>query len=251
MKIILIIIGIITALIMLFLFCAFFIASKEDLMLEQLKEEIKIEIKGKLKNIKKIVVSDPSYRSDVWCRFEKEIKEKQNYLIELGIYNETGEIDGYNYDGIKIKIVLLNETFSFFSEESLLKNQNNKSNFNYNDSNSLLKKDDFEIGMNTAKISFGVNEKANKIIAHSYKEEKTEDLLSNLDLPFALNTGTDGYFGNVTMITAKKTDIPVKIEIDGYLSSDMGYSFEELKDYFIEQFQIKKVDIDYDKEINI
>ena len=53
------------------------------------------------------------------------------------------------------------------------------------------------------------------------------------------------------MITARKTDIPVKIIIDGYLSSDMGYTTNELKDYFIDQLQIKNVAIGYDKEINI
>jgi hypothetical protein len=186
----------------------------------------------------------------VWCRFEKKIRPKQDFQIELAIRNETGTIDGYSYDGIGIKIILLNETFAIDKDISLLKNQNS-TNYDYDNPNSLLRKDSFDIGMDTAKISFGVNDKADEIIANAYKEEKIEDLISNLDLPFALNTGTDGYFGNVTMITARKTDIPVKIIIDGYLSSDMGYTIEDLKNYFIDQFQIKNIDVDYDKEINI
>jgi len=128
----------------------------------------------------------------------------------------------------------------------LLKIEDNRILYN----SEIVKVKEYEIGMDTASISYGVNEKAKEISDNAYIEETVENLFNNPSDYFSLETGTDGHYGNVTMFETIE-NVPVLIMSSGYIDKDMQYTKEELKDYFVDQMQIKNVEINYDKEINI
>ena len=111
-------------------------------------------------------------------------------------------------------------------------------------------KEDFDIGMDTARISYGINEKADEICKYAYDSHTIEELLDDSKQKFCLKTGTDGYYGDVILFKTIE-DIPIFLKANGYICSDMGYTKEELKDYFINQLKIKNIEIDYEKNINI
>ena len=41
--------------------------------------------KGKIDYINHIVVSDPTYNKDVWCRYEKNDLDEKNWIVDLSI----------------------------------------------------------------------------------------------------------------------------------------------------------------------
>ena len=99
-----------------------------------------------------------------------------------------------------------------------------------------IKLEETEIGMDTACVALGINEKADEII----------ELRDEWQPECSLNTLTDGIFGTVKEGTAKGNH-PVFIWISGYLDEDTGYSIEEIIDYLQYQFNITELEKDITK----
>ena len=92
-----------------------------------------------------------------------------------------------------------------------------------------------DIGMDTASVAIGINEKAKKII----------DSRDNWQPECCLNTLTDGFFGTVK--EGRIGDDIVFICISGYLDIDTGYSMEDIIQYLQEQLEITDLEKDLEK----
>ncbi|MBQ4584517.1 MAG: hypothetical protein IJA94_06485, partial [Bacilli bacterium] len=61
---------------------------------------------GKIKNINHIVVSDPTYKKDVWCRYEIDNLKEKNWHVDLDVYEVEDKYDDYTINGIEFNMVL-------------------------------------------------------------------------------------------------------------------------------------------------
>lgn len=171
---------------------------------------------GKIKEIKHIIISDPSYDKDVTCRYEKDNLKEKNWIVDIDIEEVEDRIDDFTFRGLEFFILL--------SKGKLLAELKDKGTIKYS---SNIKIEETEIGMDTACVAFGINEKADEII-------ESKDLWQS---EISLSTLTDGLFG-----TVKEGNIhnrPVFIWVSGYISEDAGYSIEDIVDYLQYQFNIK------------
>ncbi len=175
--------------------------------------------KGKIDYINHIVVSDPTYNKDVWCRYENNDLDEQNWIVNLSIDLVKEKVADYI-----IK--------SYYFELLLKKNEHdceliNDGKVRYSKRNKI---NQYDIGIDTACISLGINEYANEII--NSKEEYQPDC--------SLNTGTDGIFGSVLEGT-KKNKINF-ILISGCFDESM-IEENELLVYLERQFKIKDLKV--------
>lgn len=172
--------------------------------------------KGKIEKLDNIVISDPCYEKNVWCRYERENIKEKNWVVTIELEEEEEEIDGDEFKYINLNILLSkNEFISNLDDIEISKTS---------------------IGMDTACIAFGINENADKIINSRIEYE----LQSNCSLP----TASDGMFGEVTEF--KKNDELKCIYIEGTFDGDI-LTPKEILDYVIKQFEIvdlKKDDVD-------
>ena len=178
---------------------------------------------GKIKELNQIIISDPSYDKDVTCRYErKNINQKDmNVLIEIHDYSE--KIDGIQINGVEFYILIHNP-----KEPCMLKEDCSFTNYTSD------KVTEFDIGIDTACITFGINSFADNI-RKSQKEWQP---------PFSLKTLSDGIFGEVK--EGKEDDKVNFIFISGFLDEDTQYSIDDVLDYITTCLEIK----DLYKEIN-
>ena len=180
--------------------------------------------KGKIKELNHIVISDPSYDKDVWCRYEKDNLKEKNWNVDIDIHPTVDKIEDFTIKGT--------EFFLFLSKDKRLSELRENGTIRYL---SGLKIKETEIGMDTACVALGINEKADEII----------ELRDDWQPECSLNTLTDGIFGTVK--EGKLNDNhTVFIWLSGYLDEDTGYSIEEIVDYL--QYQLNIVDLEKDKE---
>lgn len=149
---------------------------------------------GVINNLTKIVVSDPHYLQDVWCRYEKDLEKSENWKVIM-LIKEVDEMQ--EYQGTEFNVKGLD--FSI-----LIKKENCISNLldigKYTHSKGTILKDT-EIGIDTAQVCMGVNEKATEInnFAKRINDNKNiESLLSEYNPSFAIQTMSDGMLGTVT-----------------------------------------------------
>lgn len=174
--------------------------------------------KGKIEDLNHIIISDPSYDETVTCRYEKNNLREKNWLVDIDIKPTVDEIEGMKFKGI--------EFYLFLYKDKRLSELKENGTIRYLNS---IKMNEIEIGMDTACVSLGINEKAEEII----------ELRDEWQPECSLNTLTDGIFGNVK--EGKMFEHPVFIWLSGYLSEDTGYSIEEIVDYLTEQLNIKEL----------
>lgn len=185
--------------------------------------------KGKIKELNHIVVSDPTYEKDVWCRYERENLNEENWLVNIDIKPSIEEFKDFTVKGT--------EFFLFLCKDK------NWAELKENGTISYLKGiglNEIDIGMDTACVALGIDEKAKEII------ESKEDWQPEC----ALNTLTDGIFGTVKegkIENGENNDI-VFIWISGYLDEDTGYTMEDIIDYLQEQFNITELEKDLERE---
>ena len=180
--------------------------------------------KGKIKELNHIVISDPSYDKDVWCRYEKDNLKEKNWNVDIDIHPTVDKIEDFTIKGT--------EFFLFLSKDKRLSELRENGTIRYL---SGLEIKETEIGMDTACVALGINEKADEII----------ELRDDWQPECSLNTLTDGIFGTVK--EGKLNDNhTVFIWLSGYLDEDTGYSIEEIVDYL--QYQLNIVDLEKDKE---
>ena len=168
-----------------------------------------------INEINHIVVSDPIYENDVRCRYENKNINAKNWIVDLEL-KQTDEIE--------IRI--------------LLKEQDAICQFQGNEVSYLkgIKLKEYEIGMDTACIALGINDKADEIV-------KTRN---EFKPKCALHTATDGFFGRV--VEGRKDNKLVFLMIFGYLDKDLEYDVNNILDYLQEKFEIENLQLEKNKE---
>lgn len=185
--------------------------------------------KGKIKELNHIVVSDPTYEKDVWCRYERENLNEENWLVNIDIKPSIEEFEDFTAKGT--------EFFLFLCKDKKLGELKENGTISYLKGIEL---NEIDIGMDTACVALGIDEKAKEII------ESQEDWQPEC----ALNTLTDGMFGTVKegkIENGENNDI-VFIWISGYLDEDTGYTMEDIIDYLQEQLNITELEKDLERE---
>ena len=180
---------------------------------------------GKIKNLNKIIISDPSYSADDGMRYEKNFNDMKNLDVILNI-NEVDDVllyekEVFNAKGIEFSILIKNpeNTSVELSNNNTIEYENGK----------YEKVNKYEIAMDTACVSLGINKHADLIT------DSKDDWLPGC----ALNTGTDGLFGEVNEgLNSNKTEF---IGIYGFLDEGTGYTFEEIKNYLIENLEVEEL----------
>ena len=175
--------------------------------------------KGKIKNLNHVVVSDPMYDEKSWGRYEIKDLHEKDWLVELKLKEVKSEFE----DGAEFDMVIKKHDYSVsLAEEGI----------EYIPS---IKIKQTTIGMDSACIALGINEYA-KQIAQSQDEWQPH---------FAIRTGGDGIFGGV--VEGRIEDELQFIYINGYISLELDYDMESLRDYLIGRFEVE----DLLKEVSI
>lgn len=186
---------------------------------------------GKIKNINHIVVSDPTYENDTKCRYEISNLNEKDWLVELDVYGVEENIGDYTINGIEFYLLLQKEKGICEIDGDNIKYLSN------------IKTEKIDIGMDTACIALGINEKAKEII-NSQSEWQPK---------CAIRTGTDGKFGEV--FEGKKGNELSFVLITGYIGENTDYGVDELFNYLVNKFEItdlikeETIFVDKDREL--
>ena len=189
---------------------------------------MKLRYKGKIKELNHIIISDPSYDESVTCRYENNNLKEKDWYVDIDIKPTVDEIEDLTIKGT--------EFFLFLSKDRRLSELRENGAIRYL---SGIELKETEIGMDTACVAIGINEKADEII----------ELRDDWQPECSLNTLTDGLFGTVK--EGKLQDHTVFIWLSGYLDEDTGYSIEEIIDYLQYQLNITELEKDITKSMII
>lgn len=189
---------------------------------------MKLRYKGKIKELNHIIISDPSYDESVTCRYEKNNLKEKDWYVDIDIKPTVDKIEDFTIKGT--------EFFLFLSKDRRLSELRENGTIRYF---SGIEFEETEIGMDTACVALGINEKADEII----------ELRADWQPECSLNTLTDGLFGTVK--EGKIQDHTVFIWLSGYLDEDTGYSIEEIIDYLQYQLNITELEKDITKSMII
>ena len=177
--------------------------------------------KGKIKELNHIVISDPTYGEDVWCRYEKNNINQKNWKVDIDIHQVEDKFEEITIKGTEFFLCMYrNSRVCQLENEGTIKTLKG------------VKISKTEIGMDTACVALGINDKAKDII-ESQEEWQPE---------CSLNTLTDGMFGTVK--EGKLGNDIVFIWVSGYLCEDTGYSMEDIIDYLQYQLNITGLEKD-------
>ena len=182
--------------------------------------------KGKIKKINHIVISDPSYDSDVSCRYDKNDINQENWSIDIDIHStKTPITEKYFAKGTEFYLLLC--------KDNRLCRLKEKGTIMYIKGIEITETD---IGIDTACVALGINEKADEI----------SNLMASWQPECSLKTLADGLFGTVK--EGKIDDDVVFVWVSGYLDKDTGYSIEEIVEYL--QYQLNIADLKKDIDLN-
>lgn len=207
-----------------------------------------IKYVGEVKKLKHLIATDPHYGKDVKCRYEKKFSKPEDWEANLYIIkrNYYSEFNGHklHITGFDISLLLVEKEKK---KTNFILRLTDEGNVEYT---KLLKGKEYEIGMDTAQVAFGINENA-KEISNYYKEYDNNIFdLDGYRPYFSLETLTDGLFGIVSEY--KYLSDYYGIAITGWLDGDTKYNEETIKDYFEERFQIQNMKkIEKEQEENI
>ena len=185
--------------------------------------------KGKIENLNHIIISDPSYDESVTCRYEKNDLKEKNWYVDIDIKKTVEKMGNFTARGV--------EFFLFLAKDRELSELKEDGTIRYLKG---IKLTETEIGMDTACIGLGVNERADEI----------SELRDEWQPECSLNTLTDGFFGTVKE-GVDKINNPVFIWISGYLDEAAGYSIEEIVDYLQYQLNITELEKDITRTMNV
>ena len=89
--------------------------------------------KGKIKDLRKLILTDPHYDGDVWCCYHKSFDNANNWNVDIVIddvnYTENYKGSDLNIKGISFQVLLKNENYKLLSELIELKGLDNVSLF--------------------------------------------------------------------------------------------------------------------------
>ncbi|MBS5806203.1 MAG: hypothetical protein KIC90_03405 [Firmicutes bacterium] len=185
-----------------------------------------MKYKGKIEKIKHIVVSDPTYDKNVWCRYENNNIDNKDLVVIVYIDKVKNNIEDYEFETVDFAVLIkTNDDDCSVTKDGYLKHLKN------------IKITKYDIGVDTACVAIGVNEYAKNIV--DSKDEWQPEC--------AIRTGADGIFG--TVIEGKNDDELCFIFIEGYFDSDF-IDTNKLLDYLTEKLCIKEliVENETDKE---
>lgn len=182
--------------------------------------------KGKIEDLNHIIISDPSYDEKVTCRYERKNLKEKNWLVDIDIRPTVEEIEGITLKGT--------EFYLFLYKDKRICELKENGTIRYLSS---IKIDETEIGMDTACVTLGINEKAKEIT----------ELRNEWQPEGSLNTLTDGFFGTVK--EGKMLEKTVFIWLSGYLDEDTGYTIDEIVDYLKDQLNITELKKEIDNPI--
>ena len=176
-----------------------------------------MEFKGKIKDLNHIVISDPTYNEDVWCRYEKNNLKEKDWLVNLDIYPVETKIDKFYVKSIDFTLLIQkNEKDCSLDDNGKLKYLKN------------IKLEKYTIGIDSACVALGINENAKEII-NSQEEWQP---------PCAIKTGADGDFG--TVFEGTKNGKLCFLLVTGSIEEEF-INENELFDYLTNQFKIKEL----------
>jgi len=171
---------------------------------------------GKVNEINQIIVSDPGYDKNVWCRYENDNLNAKDWNIKIQVKNYSENIDGYDIAGLDFQILLsLPSIQCDFTENGI----------RYPKSSEI---EEYTIGTDTACVSFGINDIADKICSEADEWQPST----------CLRTLADGEFGIVYEGKEANSDRVNFIAIAGFFDEDTGYSENDLVKYFEKNFAI-------------
>lgn len=170
---------------------------------------------GKIKELNQIIVSDPSYGKDTYCRYEKDNINSKNMDISIEIHDYSEKIEGLQINGIEFYILISRskEPCQLFEDGSFTHYEKDK-----------IKKT--EIGIDTSCVALGINTFADNIRKAQRKWHP----------PVALETLSDGLFG--TVIEGMEDEELDFIFISGFLDEDTQYSIDDVLNYISTHFEI-------------
>ena len=114
---------------------------------------MKLRYKGKIKELNHIIISDPSYDESVTCRYENNNLKEKDWYVDIDIKPTVDEIEDLTIKGT--------EFFLFLSKDRRLSELRENGAIRYL---SGIELKETEIGMDTACVAIGINEKADEII---------------------------------------------------------------------------------------
>lgn len=184
--------------------------------------------KGKINELNHIIISDPSYDESVTCRYEKTNLKEKNWSIDIDIKPVEDKIENFTIKGT--------EFFLFLCKDKKLGELKENGTISYLRGIAL---DEVDIGIDTACVALGINEKAKEIV--SSRDDWQPEC--------SLKTLSDGIFGTVK--EGKIGENVVFIWLSGYLCEDTDYSIDEIVDYIEHQLNIVELQKDISKSIII
>ncbi len=192
-----------------------------------------MKLHGRIDKLQSFVVSDPSYGEDVWCRYEVHPNSDKPWNAQLLIkdIDEMMHDDEFNADyhieGVDFTLFLCDVDHKFkLYEDGCFEHYKS----------TVLK--EYTIGADTACIAIGANDMVDEI--KSCKEDWQ---------PYcSLRTLTDGQIGIVT--EGRDNGDLSFIYLNGFVDKDTGYSVEDIKNYLVQQLEIKDIVIEKESNIN-
>ncbi len=177
--------------------------------------------KGKIKELNHIVISDPTYKKDVWCRYEKDDLNEKNWKVDIDIHPVEDKFEEITIKGTEFFLCMYrNRKLCQLENEGTIRTLKG------------IKISETEIGIDTACVALGINDKAKEII----------ELQEEWQPECSLQTLSDGIFGKVK--DGKLGNNTVFIWVSGYLCEDTGYSMEDVIDYLQYQLNISELEKD-------
>lgn len=183
------------------------------------KEKNELRYRGKIDNLNHIIISDPSYDDTVTCRYERKNIKEEKWSVDIEINEIFEPIEDFTIKGV--------EFFLFLTKGKNFGELIDKGTINYLKD---VRVDKTEIGMDSACVAIGINEKAKEIV----------DIRNEWQPECALKTLTDGLFG---MVTEGKLNNELKfICLSDFLDEDTEYSIEDVIDYLQYQLNISELE---------
>lgn len=186
-----------------------------------------MEYKGKIKKLNKLVVSDPSYDSNVTSRYQKEKIDAKDLEVTILLCNDKTKLDNDTLYGIDINVLIKKKNTDYNIDNDALHTNNKEVN-----------QKEYRICMDSACIAIGINDFAEEIKENSEWQPEC-----------ALKTMTDGEFGFLIEGTSKDGKLEY-IWFYGYLGADTEYSLKDVCDYLVEQLEIIELEPVIKEELN-
>ena len=174
-----------------------------------------MKFKGKIKELNDIIISDPSYGSNVPCRYENKNMDMKDVFVETQFGTTDFEEDDDKHIHFFI-IIKTDENECNLTDEREIKVLKN------------TKLKQYDIGVDTACFAMGINDYAKEI----------EEMRDEWQPECSIRTGTDGTMGSV-IEGIRDNKLRFLLIISG-VNKDFC-SRNELFDYIKERFDIKEL----------